>query len=284
MNAHDTTDTDLHAGQAAAAVREADPAHGCRRFQGRVALLSAAARGIGFASAVRLAAEGAEVWITDRDEAALQQAVAAAAEAGLVLHGRRMDSALPDDIAAVMAGIAAQAGRIDVLVNNAGGSLHTPFRFLEASDADWQRVTQLNLMGAVAACRAVLPGMAARGQGRIVNFGSKAGRYGSLIAGANYAAAKGAIAAFTRQLAQEFGPQGISVNCICPGVVMTERTRGLWAERRTPAERERVLQDIPLRRHAEVEDVAAAVAFFASDDAAFITGTCLDLNGGQSMS
>ncbi len=141
----------------------------------------------------------------------------------------------------------------------------------------------LNLMGAVWASRAVLPGMAARRFGRIVNFGSKAGRFGSLIAGPNYAAAKGAIAALTRQMAQEFGPQGVTVNCICPGVVMTDRTRGLWAERRTPEERERVLQEIPLRRHAEVEDVAAAVAFFASDDAGFITGTTLDLNGGQGM-
>jgi NAD(P)-dependent dehydrogenase (short-subunit alcohol dehydrogenase family) len=125
--------------------------------------------------------------------------------------------------------------------------------------------------------------MAARGYGRIVNFGSKAGRFGSLIAGANYAAAKGAVAALTRQMAQEFGPSGITVNCICPGVVMTERTRGLWAERRSYEERERVRTEIPLRRHCEVEDVAASVAFFASDDAAFLTGVTLDLNGGQAM-
>ena len=77
--------------------------------------------------------------------------------------------------------------------------------------------------------------------------------------------------------------EGVTVNCICPGIVMTERTRGLWAERRTPDERERILQEVPLRRHCEVEDVAASVAFFASDDAAFITGVTLDLNGGQSM-
>jgi NAD(P)-dependent dehydrogenase (short-subunit alcohol dehydrogenase family) len=125
--------------------------------------------------------------------------------------------------------------------------------------------------------------MAAGQNGRIINFGSKAGRFGSLIAGPNYAAAKGAVSALTRQLAQEFGPQGITVNCICPGVVMTERTRGLWAERRSDEERERILQEIPLRRYAEVEDVAAAVAFFASTDASFITGVTLDLNGGQGM-
>lgn len=277
------SDTDLYAQAAAPEVREADPARGCRRLAGRRALLTAAARGIGFASAVRLAAEGATVWITDRDEAALAAAVEAAARAGLVLQARRLDSADTADIARTLGDLVAEAGPIDILVNNAGGSLHTPYAFLDEDDAHWQRVLQLNLMGAVAACRALLPAMGAQRHGRIVNFGSKAGRFGSLIAGANYAAAKGAIAAMTRQLAQEFGPQGITVNCICPGVVMTERTRGLWAERRSAEERERVLRDIPLRRHAEVEDVAAAVAWLASDDAAFVTGVTLDLNGGQAM-
>jgi NAD(P)-dependent dehydrogenase (short-subunit alcohol dehydrogenase family) len=274
---------DLHATTAPPEVREADPARGCRRLAGRVALLTAAARGIGFASAVRLAAEGAQVWITDRDGQALAQAARVALSAGQRLHTRVMDSSSAGDTAAVVADVLAAAGTIDVLVNNAGGSLHTPFRFLDEDDTHWQQVMDLNLMGAVWASRAALPAMVAQRRGRIVNFGSKAGRFGSLIAGPNYAAAKGAIAALTRQMAQEFGPQGITVNCICPGVVMTERTRGLWAERRTVAERERVLQEIPLRRHAEVEDVAAAVAHFASDDASFITGVTLDLNGGQGM-
>lgn len=276
----------LHAATAAPEVREADPARGCRRFAGRRVLITAAARGIGFASAVRLAAEGAEVWITDRDEAALAQAATAAEAAlpaGQRLHTQRMDSADAAEVAATLARLLEQRGGFDVLVNNAGGSLHTPFAFLDEDDGHWRRVLDLNLMGAVWASRALLPAMAARAYGRIVNFGSKAGRFGSLIAGPNYAAAKGAIAALTRQMAQEFGPQGITVNCICPGVVMTDRTRGLWAERRTAAERERVLQDIPLRRHAEVEDVAAAVAWFASEDAAFVTGVTLDLNGGQGM-
>jgi NAD(P)-dependent dehydrogenase (short-subunit alcohol dehydrogenase family) len=278
-----TDHEDLHAGSPPPAVRETDPARGCRRLPGRVALLTAAARGIGFASAVRLAAEGAQVWITDRDETALVQAADAARAAGQTLHTRAMDSSDAARVADVIGAIVQQSGGVDILVNNAGGSLHTPFRFMDETDAHWQQVMNLNLMGAVWASRAVLPGMAQRGQGRIVNFGSKAGRFGSLIAGPNYAAAKGAVAALTRQMAQEFGPQGITVNCICPGVVMTDRTRGLWAQRRSADERERVLQEIPLRRHAEVEDVAAAVAFFASEDASFITGTTLDLNGGQGM-
>ncbi len=265
------------------AIREADPARACRRMSGRVVLLTAAARGIGFACAARLAAEGATVCFTDRDEAALAQAAAAAQAANLEMHGLVVDSSNPGMVAEAVAGVLREHGRIDVLVNNAGGSLHTPYRFEEEADEDWKQVLDLNVMGAVWASKAVLPSMVKNGYGRIVNFGSKAGRFGSLIAGANYAAAKGAVASMTRQLALEYGPHGITVNCICPGVVMTERTRGLWAQRRTPQERAQVLEEIPLRRHCEVEDVAAAVAFLASDDSAFITGVMLDLNGGQSM-
>lgn len=263
--------------------REIDPSRGCRRLTGRGALLTAAARGIGFASALRLAAEGATVCITDRDEDALAEALEVARQAGLTLNASAMDSSDVHSVVACIDALQRAHGVFDILVNNAGGSLHTPYQFLDETDAHWESVMQLNVMSAAWACRAVLPGMVERGAGRIVNFGSKAGRFGSLIAGANYAAAKGAIAALTRQLAMEYGAHGITVNCICPGIVMTQRTQGLWRERRTPAEQARVLDEIPLKRHCEVEDVAASVAFLASDDAAFITGVTLDLNGGQAM-
>ena len=275
--------SNINYGSIAEITGDEDFAKGCRRLTGRVALLTAAARGIGLASALRLAAEGATVCITDRDPSALEDAVALARDAGLRLHAMQMDSTDPDDIGRCVAEFLQRHGRIDILVNNAGGSLHTPYRFMEETDADWQRVFDVNLMGSVWACRAVLPAMVAQGYGRIVNLGSKAGRFGSLIAGANYAAAKGATASLTRQLAMEYGPHGITVNCICPGIVMTERTRGLWKERRSAEERERVLDEIPLKRHCEVEDLAASVAFFSSNDAAFITGVTLDINGGQAM-
>jgi NAD(P)-dependent dehydrogenase (short-subunit alcohol dehydrogenase family) len=125
--------------------------------------------------------------------------------------------------------------------------------------------------------------MTAAGQGRIVNVGSKAGRFSSKVAGANYAASKGAISALTRQLAAEYGPKGITVNCVCPGLVMTPRTKARWESRKTPEERASLLESIPLRRHAEPQDVAAAIAFLASDDSAFITGITLDVNGGEVM-
>jgi NAD(P)-dependent dehydrogenase (short-subunit alcohol dehydrogenase family) len=121
------------------------------------------------------------------------------------------------------------------------------------------------------------------GFGRIVNLGSKAGRYGSLFTGANYVAAKGAVQSMTLQLAQEFGPSGITCNAVCPGAIMTPRVERLLSERMTSGEREAAVLGIPVRRNGRVEDVSAAVAFLASGEASFITGQLLDVNGGQGM-
>lgn len=254
-----------------------------RRFEGRAAFITAAARAIGLAAARRLALEGARVAIADRDEAALGQVAGEMKSAGLAVVPVVMDSMDARSTANGFARAVSEVGPIDILVNNAGGSLHTPQNFLEESDSDWDSVMQLNLTAAVRASRAVLPGMVERRYGRIVNLGSKAGRFGSLFAGANYAAAKGAVQAMTRQLAMEYGPHGITVNCVAPGLILTERTRGFYASRRSEEERARTLAEIPVRRHGEVEDVAAAIAFLASEEAAFITGVTLDVNGGQVM-
>ncbi|TEA78781.1 SDR family NAD(P)-dependent oxidoreductase [Allopusillimonas ginsengisoli] len=254
-----------------------------RGLSGKTVFLTAAGAGIGKATALRLAQEGMQVWISDRDARALDEVVQEAGRMKLQVSAIQADSGQEAEIAQAIQRAFDATGRLDVLVNNAGGSLHTPYRFAEETDEDWQRVMGLNLMGAVWACRAALPLMQRVGSGRIINYGSKAGRYGSLIAGPNYAAAKGAISALTRQLAMEYGPEGITVNCICPGVVLTPRTSGLWAERRSAAERDQIVSEIPLRRHAGVDDIAGIVAFLASDDAAFITGVSLDVNGGQAM-
>ena len=253
------------------------------RLKGKTAFFTGAGSGIGLTSSIRLANEGANVWISDRDTAILEEAKENALAQGVTLNTIQADSTQSDSMKKAIDYIFQESGRLDILVNNAGGSLHTPYHFLEETDEDWKRVLDLNIMGAVVASRFVLPYMQQQKSGRIINFGSKAGRFSSLIAGANYAAAKGAIASLTRQLAMEFGPDGITVNCICPGVVLTKRTTGLWESRRTPEERAKVLLEIPLRRHAVAEDISGVVAFFASDDAGFITGTTLDVNGGQGM-
>jgi len=254
-----------------------------RGLAGKTVFLTGAGAGIGRATALRLAQEGMRVWISDRDPGALDDTIQEAGRLNLRLQTVKADSSSEIEIGQAIRRAFDATGRLDVLVNNAGGSLHTPYRFAEETDEDWSRVMGLNLMGAVWACRAALPLMQRGGGGRVINYGSKAGRYGSLIAGPNYAAAKGAIASLTRQLAMEYGPDGITVNCICPGVVLTPRTSGLWAQRRSAEERERIVAEIPLRRHADPDDIAGVVAFLASDDAAFITGVSLDVNGGQAM-
>jgi NAD(P)-dependent dehydrogenase (short-subunit alcohol dehydrogenase family) len=253
------------------------------RFEGRGVVITAAARAIGLACAMRFASEGARVVITDRDGQALDEAVANAKAAGVTLHAIVHDMNDTQSQAGVFEEAAAMAGTVDILVNNAGGSLHTPQHFLEETDAHWDDVIGLNLNAAVRMCRLALPGMIERRYGRVLNLGSKAGRFGSLFAGANYAAAKGAVQALTRQMAMEYGPHGITVNCVAPGLVLTDRTRVFYATRRSAEERARTLEDIPVRRHGEPEDVAAAIAFLASDEASFITGVTLDVNGGQVM-
>lgn len=254
------------------------------RFDGRVALLTGAAAGLGEASAHRLGREGAKVVIWDRDTQALAKAQRQAEGAGLTFDTDTVDMLEQDAIETAVASVIQRHGKIDILVNNVGGSLHVPFRFMEQSDDDWRRVLDINIMATVWTARSVLPHMQKAGYGRLVNLGSKAGRYGSLFAGTPYSAAKGAIQSLTIQLAQEFGPDGITCNAICPGAIITERVDRLLAERHTPEERQRIVDAIPVRRQGKVEDVAAAVAYLASEEAGFVTGVSLDVNGGQAMS
>lgn len=254
------------------------------RFADRVALITAAGNGLGLGVAFRLAEEGAKVVIWDREERLLTQSQERAENQRLNLDTHLLDMTEHKAILDAVAVLVEKHGRIDVLVNNIGGSLHTPFHFLEQTDEHWQRVMDVNVTACVRTTRAVLPLMLKARYGRIINMGSKAGRYGSLFAGANYVASKGAMQALTLQIAQEFGPDGITCNTVCPGAIMTERVKGLLAERQTPEERERVLQSIPVRRHGEIEDIAAAIAYLASEEAGFVTGISLDVNGGQAMS
>lgn len=255
-----------------------------RRFENRSALITAAASGLGLGVAQRLAREGARVVIWDRDATLLADALKDAAAGGLDITGRALDMMDKRAIDQAVAEMADSHGRIDILVNNIGGSLHVPFRFLEQSDDDWQRVMDINVKTCVWATRAVLPHMQKARYGRIINMGSKAGRFGSLFAGTPYVAAKGAMQAFTLQLAQEFGPEGITCNTVCPGAILTPRVERFLNERHSAEERARVLASIPVRRQGRVEDIAAAIAYLASEEAGFVNGATLDVNGGQAMS
>jgi NAD(P)-dependent dehydrogenase (short-subunit alcohol dehydrogenase family) len=253
-------------------------------LSGQIALVTAGASGLGRGIAYELAKCGATVWVWDRDEKALLDCKQDFSAHGLSIHTASFNLVSANEMSSAFAELIARSGRLDILVNNAGGSLHTPFRFLEETDDDWARVFELNLMATVRLTRLVLPIMTGNRYGRVVNLGSKAGRYGSLFAGANYASVKGAIHALTLQLAQEFGPHGVTVNAICPGAIMTPRVKGLLEERQSLEERTRVLNGIPVRRHGEVSDVARTVRFLVSKEAGFITGSLIDINGGQAMS
>lgn len=255
-----------------------------RRYENRVALITAAATGLGRGVAFRLASEGARVMVWDRDKEALDEIRADAARDGATIEGEALDMLDQKQVKAAVARLAARHGRIDVLVNNIGGSLHVPFRFLEQTDEDWERVMDVNVTACVWVTREVVPHMQRQRYGRIINMGSKAGRFGSLFAGTPYVAAKGAMQAFTLQLAQEFGPDGITCNTVCPGAILTPRVEKFLAERHTPEKRAEVLASIPVRRQGRVEDVAAAIAYLASEEAGFVNGATLDVNGGQAMS
>jgi len=253
-------------------------------FHQQVVLITAAASGLGRGIAIDLASRGASVYVWDRDASALQDLSEYAKAEKLKIITSVVDLVSEKEVETAFQTTISQSKKIDVLINNAGGSLHTPFHFLKQTKEDWNRVFDLNLMLTVKLTQLVIPFMLEKQYGRIINLGSKAGRYGSLFAGANYVAVKGAIHALTLQLAQEFGPQGITCNAICPGAVMTPRVKGLLKERQSDEQRERILNEIPVRRHGELEDIANSVAFLASPESGFITGVLLDVNGGQAMS
>ena len=182
----------------------------------------------------------------------------------------RLNESLPVDI------------EIDVLVNNAGGGGTKQRRFAEISSDDWKQANALNLGSAFFVCQTILPRMAAAGGGSVVNVSSLAGRNLSLVASADYAAAKAGLIAFGRHLAAEYGPAGVRVNTVAPGLTLTERVEKKWNDK-TESEREEILRRVPLGRAGRPEEIARAVLFLASDEASYITGATLDVNGGVFM-
>jgi NAD(P)-dependent dehydrogenase (short-subunit alcohol dehydrogenase family) len=242
------------------------------RLEGRKALVTGGASGIGAAIAARLAAEGAEVVIGDVN---VEGAAAVAAEVGAV--PAQLDVTEPQS----SRDLVAQHGPFAILVNNAGSD---EFGFFIETDPQlWERVLALNLVGVLACTHAVLPGMRDAGYGRIVNIASEAGRVGSK-GSAVYSAAKGGVIAFTKALAREAARHGVTANAIAPGPIETPLLMGAL-EFGELGEKivETMKSTTQLRRLGKPEEVAAAAAFLASDDASYVTGETLGVSGGLGM-
>jgi len=242
----------------------------------KVSIVTGAGRGIGRGIAEKLASEGAIVVVTDVDE---QSAVNTAKELGNGSIGLRVDVTDRDSVAALVAAVAEKFGRIDVLINNAGWDKVGPF--VDSDEADWDRVVAINLYGVFNTCKAVLPIMQQQGHGHVVNLGSDAGRVGS-SGEAVYSAAKGGVIAFTKAVAREMARSQINVNVICPGPTDTPLFASIGGD--NPKLRDALTKAIPLRRLADPRDLANAVAFFASDEASYITGQTVSVSGGLTMS
>ena len=236
---------------------------------------------MGRAISLALAADGRAVAVADvrPDEAA---AVAEELErAGATALAVTIDVTDAESVAAGVDRVGSELGPIDILVNNAGWDELVPF--LETDEPFWDRVIEINLKGCLRMTHAVLGGMADRGWGRVVNIGSDAGRVGSSLESV-YSGAKGGVIAFTKTIAREVASAGVTANTVCPGPTRTSMLEGMAAAgeagERLIASLERA---VPMRRLGEPDDVAAAVAFFASERAGYITGQTLSVSGGLTM-
>lgn len=242
------------------------------RFQDRVALVTGAGRGIGHAIAIRLAREGARVACVSRSEANAQKTANEIGERAKAYVGDVADHAAVQQIAEQILG---EFERVDILVNNAGVTRDT--LAMRMSEEDWDVVLNTNLKGAFNVTQALLRSMVRQRSGRIINISSVVGIIGN-AGQANYVASKAGLIGFTKSIAREVATRGITVNAIAPGLIETDMTTGLSEEIR-----KNIMSKIPLGSLGQPDDIASAVAFLASDDARYITGQVLCVDGGMVM-
>jgi NAD(P)-dependent dehydrogenase (short-subunit alcohol dehydrogenase family) len=253
------------------------------RFTNKVAIITAFANGIGRATAQIMAREGAIIIGVDNHPDRLEAAVTALRGAGGRAHGRVCDALDPGQVEATVAAVEQEFGGVDILVNAVGGSTiiaNSGAVVDELTFDDWQRLLAFNLNGTFLFTHAVVPVMKRQRRGKIVNLASIAGRGLSETSSSAYAAAKGGIIAFTRKLAFELGPYGVTINAIAPSLTLTERIRPHW-DRRSSEARAAEIARTPLRRVAEAADQAKVICFLASSDADFVTGVTIDVTGGN---
>ncbi|WP_182882753.1 MULTISPECIES: 3-oxoacyl-ACP reductase [unclassified Microbispora] len=246
-----------------------------QRLQDRVAVITGAGSGIGLATARRFAEEGAKVVVADLDETA--GAKAADEVGGLFV---RVDVANEEDVARMYRTASEEFGAVDIAFNNAGISPPDDDSILETGIDAWRRVQEVNLTSVYLCCKHVIPYMRRQGRGSIINTASFVAVMGSATSQISYTASKGGVLAMSRELGVQFAREGIRVNALCPGPVDTPLLRELFAK--DPERAQRRLVHVPIGRFARAEEIAAAVAFLASDDASFITASEFLVDGGIS--
>lgn len=259
-------------------------APGNMRLQDKVTLITGACGGLGKHFCKAFLKEGAKVCVSDIVPELVEERVKELAVLGPVaaLVGDVQD---PASVEQMVEGAVDAFGRLDFLVNNAGGALHTPHKLEEIDEASWDKVVDVNLKGTFLCCQAAAQQFRRQGGGgKIVNISALAGRWLGSLAGCHYTSAKAGVIGLTRHLAHELGPEGIYVNAVAPTITLaSQRTINLWNAR--PEEyREKILSEIPLRRLSTPEEVAAAVIFLCSDESSYMTGVTLDVNGGRFFS
>lgn len=243
------------------------------RFEGKTIIITGAGAGIGRASALRLAREGARVVCMDVTESR-EDTARLIKESGGDASAAALDAFDPEAVKEAFQEAIQARGPIDGLINCVGGGL--PLSALEIDEQAFDKMFDINVKSVYRACWAVLPHMRERRAGKIVNFSSVAGRSASVLQGPHYSSSKAAVIGLTRHLAREFGPFNINVNAIAPGVVGTERILAQMSEE----QRKKTEAATPLGRIGSPEDIAGVVAFLASEDARHVTGVTIDVNGG----
>jgi 2-hydroxycyclohexanecarboxyl-CoA dehydrogenase len=252
-----------------------------QRFSDKTVIVTGGGGGIGGAACHRFASEGANVAVFDMNLASAEKVAASIAAAGGKAQAFACDITQRDQVDAAIAATQAAFGGIDVLVNNAGWDIFKPFT--KTVPAEWDKLIAINLVGALHMLHAVLPIMATKGGGRVVNIASDAGRVGS-SGEAVYAACKGGLISLSKTLAREHARHNITVNVICPGPTDTALLDGFKEGAANPEKlMEAFARAIPLGRIGQASDLAGSIAFMASDDAGFVTGQVLSVSGGLTM-